>query len=72
MALIFIALPAEQSSDAQVKITPGIDDKPEIEPEPEPVQQPARGSGSVFQTLDHAHFVPLTNSPGKLRQAEDG
>ena len=63
MALIFIALPAEQFSDAQITITPGIDDEPE--PEPEPVQQPAGGgSGSVFQALDYAHFIPLTNSPG--------
>jgi hypothetical protein len=64
MALIFITLPAEQFSDAQVTITPGIDDEPEPESESEPVQQPAGGTGSVFQALDYAHFVPLTNSPG--------
>ncbi|MGB7883558.1 MAG: hypothetical protein WBL44_12580 [Nitrososphaeraceae archaeon] len=46
--------------NAQVTITPGIDD----EPEPEPVQQPSSGSDKMFQALDSAHFIPLTNSPG--------
>jgi hypothetical protein len=62
--LIFITLHAEQFSDAQVTITPGIDDEPEPEPEAEPIQQPNSGPGKVFQALDYAHFVPLTNSPG--------
>lgn len=44
--------------DAQVTITPGIDE------EPEPIQQPSSGSGKIFQALDYAHFIPLTNSPG--------
>ncbi|MGH9965509.1 MAG: hypothetical protein ACRD5E_11870 [Nitrososphaeraceae archaeon] len=52
--------------DAQVTITPGIGDEPELEPEPEvePVQQPGNESGEIFQILDYAHFIPLTNSPG--------
>lgn len=55
--------------DAQVTITPGVDDEPE--PEPEPPQQPSSsGSGRIFQALDYAHFIPLTNSPGNQVKLE--
>ncbi|MGC1132597.1 MAG: hypothetical protein WA941_07230 [Nitrososphaeraceae archaeon] len=59
---IVLILSSNQVLDAQVIITPGIDDEPE--PEPEPVQQPNSGAAKVFQELDYAHFIPLTNSPG--------
>ena len=57
---IVLILSSNQVVDAQVIITPGIDD----EPEPEPFQQPNSGAAKVFQELDYAHFIPLTNSPG--------
>ena len=44
------------------KVLLSSDDEPE--PEPEPVQQPSSGSDKMFQALDSAHFIPLTNSPG--------
>ncbi|MGH9926049.1 MAG: hypothetical protein ACRD5B_11810 [Nitrososphaeraceae archaeon] len=53
-----IVVYSERFVNAQVTITPGTDD------EPEPVQQSSSGSGKIFQVLDYAHFIPLTNSPG--------
>jgi len=63
LIILFLTdLNAMRFVNAQVTITPGIDDEPE--PEPEPVQQPSSGSDKMFQALDSAHFIPLTNSPG--------
>jgi len=65
LIILFLTdLNAMRFVNAQVTITPGIDDEPEPEPEPEPVQQPSSGSDKMFQALDSAHFIPLTNSPG--------
>jgi len=62
LILIWNDVPAARFADAQVTITPGTDEDPE--PEPEPVQQPSSGPDKIFQALDSAHFIPLTNSPG--------
>lgn len=70
LILIWNDVPADRFADAQVTITPGTDEEPEpeaepeAEPEPEPVQQPSSGPDKIFQALDSAHFIPLTNSPG--------
>ena len=67
---------SEQESEPEPEPEPESEPEPEAEPEAEPEPEPDLGSEQllpqqttpgpegIFQELDYAHFIPLTNSPG--------
>jgi hypothetical protein len=61
---------AEPESEPEPEAEPESEPEPEAEPEPDLgseqllPQQTTPGPEGIFQELDYAHFIPLTNSPG--------